>query len=188
MDNRQQILQRALELFAERGYDAVGVQEICAAAGVSKPTLYHYFGNKHGLLEALVRERSGALLGRLREATAYGGDLPLSLLRVVEVYFQFAAAEPKLYRLMLALWFMVPASEAFKVIAALNAEQQQLVEGMFEQAVADHGNMGGRQRLYAASLLGAINTYVALALNGFIELTPAVARQVVHQFSHGIYS
>ena len=53
-ENREMILQKALELFAGRGYDAVGVQEICAAAGITKPTLYHYFGSKRGLLDALI--------------------------------------------------------------------------------------------------------------------------------------
>ena len=43
MDNREKILNCALELFHARGYDAVGVQEIAETAGVTKPTLYYYF-------------------------------------------------------------------------------------------------------------------------------------------------
>ena len=42
MDNREKILNCALELFHARGYDAVGVQEIAEMAGVTKPTLYYY--------------------------------------------------------------------------------------------------------------------------------------------------
>ncbi len=44
MDNRERILQCALELFYAKGYDAVGVQEIAQKAGITKPTLYYYFG------------------------------------------------------------------------------------------------------------------------------------------------
>ena len=55
-DNRTGLLHSALTLFATRGYDAVGVQEIVENAGVTKPTLYHYFGNKLGLLETLLEE------------------------------------------------------------------------------------------------------------------------------------
>ena len=54
MDNRSKILSCALKLFSARGYDAVGVQEIVDAAGITKPTLYHYFGSKRGLLETLL--------------------------------------------------------------------------------------------------------------------------------------
>ena len=50
LDNRELILNAALDLFYARGYDAVGVQEIVDRAGVTKPTLYYYFGSKLGLL------------------------------------------------------------------------------------------------------------------------------------------
>ena len=54
MDNRAEILNAALDLFHARGYDAVGVQEIVERAGVTKPTLYYYFGSKLGLLKSLL--------------------------------------------------------------------------------------------------------------------------------------
>ena len=47
-DNRAKILACAMQLFAARGYDAVGVQEIVDAVGIAKPTLYHFFGSKAG--------------------------------------------------------------------------------------------------------------------------------------------
>ena len=68
MDNRSNILSQAVELFASRGYDAVGVQEIVDAAGITKPTLYHYFGSKLGLLNTIFTEHFTALyrVGRTR--------------------------------------------------------------------------------------------------------------------------
>ena len=54
---KQTILQAAERLFAYKGYDAVGVQEIVTDAGITKPTLYYYFRSKCGLLEALVRTK-----------------------------------------------------------------------------------------------------------------------------------
>jgi len=59
---------------------------------------------------------------------------------------------------------------------------------MFERAALDHGNMRGRQRAYAATLLGMINTYAGLALNDYAALDDALTRQAVHQFMHGIFS
>ncbi|NNJ10917.1 TetR/AcrR family transcriptional regulator [Chloroflexales bacterium ZM16-3] len=187
-DNRAHILDQALQLFAARGYDAVGVQEICAASGVTKPTLYHYFGSKRGLLDSLVKERSAPFRAALAEATAYAGDLPVSLERIALAYFDFAARQPLLFRLLIALWFIVPNSEAFHVVLATNAEQQRLVENLFEQAAADHGNMRGRHRIYAATFIGALNTYAGIALNGYGQLDVEAARQAVRQFSYGIYS
>ncbi|NJN19119.1 MAG: TetR/AcrR family transcriptional regulator [Oscillochloris sp.] len=188
MDNKAHILEQALQLFAARGYDAVGVQEICAAAGVTKPTLYHYFGSKSGLLTALVQERAAPLRAALTAATAYNGDLSHSLEQVARAYFSFATNEPTLYRLLLMLWFGVPAGEAFNVILAHNLEQHRLVEAMFAQAVADHGNMRERQRIFAATFLGTLNTYIGMAGAGFMALDDVALRQAVRQFSYGIYS
>ena len=50
----ERILSTALDLFAVKGYDATSVREICEAAGITKPTLYHFFGSKDGVLQALV--------------------------------------------------------------------------------------------------------------------------------------
>jgi AcrR family transcriptional regulator len=45
MDNKEKIMQCALELFANKGYDGTGIQEITQISEVTKPTLYYYFGN-----------------------------------------------------------------------------------------------------------------------------------------------
>jgi TetR/AcrR family transcriptional regulator len=52
---RERLLSSALDLFAARGYAATTVREIVAAAGVSKPVLYYYFGSKEGIYLELMR-------------------------------------------------------------------------------------------------------------------------------------
>jgi AcrR family transcriptional regulator len=188
MSSRTEILSQALELFATRGYDAVGVQQICTAAGVTKPTLYHYFGSKRGLLEALISERVRPLHQELVVATDYAGDLPANLEQVARVYFQCATREPDFYRLLLSLWFFAPASEAFQAALTHHTTQQALVEQLFERAAAQHGNMHGRQQIYARTFIGMIYTYIGLAINDFVQLDDTIVHRAVHQFSHGIYS
>ena len=92
MDNREAILQTALKLFCARGYDAVGVQEIVDQAGITKPTLYYYFGSKRGLLEEILRSNSEILENRLREAVEIPGQVPEVLYRVARAYFDFAGS------------------------------------------------------------------------------------------------
>jgi AcrR family transcriptional regulator len=48
------ILETALDLFATSGYEKTSVREICAAAGITKPTLYYFYGSKEGVYRALV--------------------------------------------------------------------------------------------------------------------------------------
>ena len=65
MDNKELILKSALDLFYAKGYDAVGVQEIVDKAGISKPTLYYYFGSKLGLLQNLLEDTRSLKAGLL---------------------------------------------------------------------------------------------------------------------------
>ena len=188
MDNRSKILNCALQSFASRGYDAVGVQEIVDAAGVTKPTLYHYFGSKEGLLQAVLTEGAAEIYRETESAARYQGDLPLTLTRVVQTYFSYARDHRLFYRMLLSMWFEPTGSDAFKVVSKLNERQQRLLEGLFLQAAEDHGNMRGRHRAYAATFLGMINTYIGLALNGYLTLSDEVVHQAVHQFMYGIFS
>lgn len=187
-DKRRELLERALERFAARGYDAVGVQEIAEAAGVTKPTLYHYFGSKEGLLRALLERRFEELEAAIQAAAEYHHDLSGTLRRVAAAFFRFAGDYPVDYRLQLSLWFAPAESHSFLIVSGLNARLQRLMEDLFLRAVQDHGNMRGRHRAYAASFLGIINTYIGLTLNGYLQPDRELVRRVVHQFEHGIYS
>jgi len=188
MDNRSLILKCALDLFAARGYDAVGVQEIAEAASITKPTLYHYFGSKAGLMEALLMQYHDPLTAELKQAAYYTGDLPFSLEKVARAFFNYAQQHPVYYRMQIALVFSPRQSEAHRMISARNEQQHNVIEEMFLLAVQNHGNMRGRERLYAATFIGTINTCIGLWLNGYAELDDVLLYRVVHQFQHGIYS
>lgn len=188
MDNRSKLLACALELFSLYGYDAVGVQQIVEAARVTKPTLYHYFGSKKGLLEALLETYFSPLYRLIEEEAVYHGDLPLTLYRLAMAYFNFSNQNPVFYRMQLTMWFAPTFSEAFKAVASFNEKQHNLLEDLFIQATHQHGNMKGRHQAYAATFLGMINTYIGLSLNGYISLDEVVGHRAVHQFMHGIFS
>lgn len=188
MDNRANILACALQLFASRGYDNVSVQEIVDAAGLTKPTLYHYFGSKQGLLDALLGKYFEPFFISLEEAAVYRRDLPLTLNLMTSAYFQFASQHHLYYRMLLSMWFAPVESMTFQTISRLNEKQQLLLEGVFAQASRDHGNMKGRQRAYAATFLGMIHTYIGLACNGYVQLNDELVYRAVHQFMYGIFS
>lgn len=188
MDNRQNILDQALLLFAAKGYEAVGVEQVVRAAGVTKPTLYHYFGSKAGLLDELLQINFLALMDQVRPAANYQGDLPLTLYRLAGAYFNFANKYPDFYRLQLSLWLGPAASEASLAVRPWGLRQQEMLVALFIAAANDHGNMKGRHRRYAVSYLGQVNTFIGLVLNGYLEPGDELVFNLVHQFMHGIYS
>jgi len=188
MDNRSNILAQALTLFAARGYEGIGVQEIVDAANITKPTLYHYFGSKEGLLTELFVEHFEPFLKELQKAAHYEGDLPLTLDRVAAAYFLFARNDGAFYRMLLSLIYGPPESQALKVAVGYAKAPFDIIEELFLAASKDHGNMRGRHKMYALTFVGMINNYITLFLNGYLEITEQLRYQAVHQFQHGIYS
>lgn len=188
MSNRQRILETALVLFASHGYEATGVQEICDQAEITKPTLYHYFNNKQGLLESILDERFKPFLSLLEAACHYRRDLTLNLQRVIEAYFLFASRDLQLYQLLLSLRTAPSRSESRLLIKPWIKAQEEPIMAMFKAAERDHGNMRGRSRAYMISLLGIINAYVQQALEDRLSLDDELAQKARHQFMHGIFS
>lgn len=188
MDTRTTILNRATELFAARGYDAVGVQEIVEAAGVSKPTLYHHFGSKRGVLAAIANERLMPFVRAVTEAARYDGDLAGTLRRVAQTYFDFAHSEPVLFRLPLVMWLTAPENEGARAMAPVMDAQRKALEELFRRASADHGNMRGRHALYATLLLGAINGVLSAPPASFDLHDDELITRLIQQFQYGIYT
>lgn len=189
METRTTILSVSLALFADHGYDAVGVQTIVDAAEITKPTLYHYFGSKRGLFETLVREKGNPLLERVREAAVYQHDLNRTLTRVVHAYFDYAHEHQTFYRMLLSMSFAPPSSEYFPAVHDLLYPQYALLESLFEQAANDHGNMRGRHKQYAISFKGMVDTYISMSFQSYVDLKAGnLVYRVTHQFMHGIFS
>lgn len=188
MDNRENIIERAVELFSTRGYDAVGVQEIAETCGITKPTLYHYFGSKKGLLDAVLKEGFAGFMDTLKSAGKYAHDITKSLTDTANAFFTFARKNPDFYRMALSLYFSPPMSEANIEAALYHQEIYDIMEKMFLGAEADHGNMKGRRKEYAASFIGLLNTYIGMYLNGHTEFSDEMVYKIIHRFMHGIFS
>jgi AcrR family transcriptional regulator len=67
---RQQILDVACSVFADRGFHATSMDDIAAAAGVTKPVLYQHFPSKRALFMELLDDLGQRLLDELEHATS----------------------------------------------------------------------------------------------------------------------
>jgi len=67
-ERREQLLDVGRRLFAEKGFEAVSVEEIAAKAGVSKPVVYEHFGGKEGLYAVVVDREMSYLLVSITDA------------------------------------------------------------------------------------------------------------------------
>ncbi len=78
-ETRGKIIQAALECFSRTGYDATGVAEICATAGVSKGAFYHHFPSKEAVFIVLLNEWLAGLDMRFAEIRANAQSVPAVL-------------------------------------------------------------------------------------------------------------
>jgi AcrR family transcriptional regulator len=86
----------AVKLFAEKGYEATTMDEIAAAAGFAKGTLYHYFANKADLLQVLREGFEKEVMRRIRSrvescpADDWRGRLKAWIDAAVDAYFEMS--------------------------------------------------------------------------------------------------
>jgi TetR/AcrR family transcriptional regulator, cholesterol catabolism regulator len=88
-ERREEILEAALVLFHERGYDATGIQDIAAQVGMLKGSLYYHIRSKEEILQHLIGRTYQDGLEVLRESLAVDGPLPVKLRAVVERHTRF---------------------------------------------------------------------------------------------------
>jgi AcrR family transcriptional regulator len=96
---RAQLVEVAAELLATKGPDAVTTRSVALAAGAQAPTIYRLFGDKSGLLDAVVEHGFASYLAR---KPPVGGDSdPVESLHAGwELHVGFGLANPELFRLM----------------------------------------------------------------------------------------
>jgi len=182
----ERILQSALSLFSEKGYDATSVREICAASGITKPTLYHFYGSKEGVYRALV----DGTLERVREDMAGAvdseGSLRERLRRLTSTYFEAAKGEPDLARFILALTHDPPSSAPRTDFLPFYDGILALVAAAIETAEARGEVSRGPVDVRLLVLMGALGEAVhGYLLAGRPELTPALADTLVDVVLNG---
>ena len=97
-ERREQIVDAAIALFAGRDPAAVTFEEIAEAAGVSRALVYNYFGDRHGLVEAMYCRSVEELDRRVGAALSATRGLRDALAEAVRVHLSFATEAPAAYR------------------------------------------------------------------------------------------
>jgi len=97
---RAALVASARALFAERGYAAVGTEEIVARAGVTRGALYHHFGDKKDLMRAVLHDLSRELAEASATAALKETDQWRQILAAVAAFLD-ACIDPAVQRIMM---------------------------------------------------------------------------------------
>jgi AcrR family transcriptional regulator len=99
-ETRAKLVHAARNAFATRGYAAASMDELTAEAGLTRGALYHNFGDKKGLLQAVIDQIDAEMLDRMRAARAGAGTRWTDFLAESVAYIEMAL-EPEIQRIML---------------------------------------------------------------------------------------
>ncbi|HEY4278202.1 MAG TPA: TetR/AcrR family transcriptional regulator [Conexibacter sp.] len=99
-EREQQILDIAHAHFAARGYGAVTMDEVAAAAGVTKPLLYNYFGNKERLYRVCMERAGEAMIAAVGAAVAAAEGPAQALRDGLRAFFSFVDGDRDAWRVL----------------------------------------------------------------------------------------
>lgn len=173
------ILETALDLFATRGYEGTSVREICAAAGITKPTLYYFYGSKEGVYRALVLGTMEELRQEIEQDLARPGEIIARLKRLARLVYADAMRRTKLWRFILTtVWS--PEIVDMREHTCAYKQISDLVARALDDAVT-RGELGpGPTPIRVMVLLGALGEGLdCFLLLGEPPLTGELADQLI---------
>ncbi len=97
---RAKLIRAARRAFAEKGYTAASMDELTAEAGLTRGALYHNFGDKRGLLAAVVNQIDAEMAARAQKIGALSEDAWQGLLAEGVAYIEMAL-DPEVQRIVL---------------------------------------------------------------------------------------
>jgi AcrR family transcriptional regulator len=90
-DRKRQILDNARVVFTRYGYRKTTIEDIGRACGLGKAALYHYFSGKQEIFAEIVRDETGRLLAKIREAVDAARDPRAKLVAALTTSFKAAS-------------------------------------------------------------------------------------------------
>ncbi len=171
---RERILEIALELFTEQGYDKTSLREVAELVGVSKAALYYHFPSKESLLAALV-ERVHALGGD-------GFDLlpPPDLARDPAALARFALERIDMVLAQRPIFILMERNRnAIAALARHDPEHSEVHRQLEERwtAYLNDAELPLRQRVRFTAALGAVMASAVGSLRGLGAASPPTLRR-----------
>ncbi len=155
---RQEVMDTALSLFAEKGYHNVTMHEIAEKAEFAIGTLYKFFKNKEDLYKALMLQKAEEFHGAILKAIEGPEDIMEKLRNYVKTKGELFHAHLPAIR----LYFSEAHGESFNLMAGLNAEIRKR-RGAIQEIIASVFAEGIREKRFKKI---ADPSSLAVALDG----------------------
>ena len=133
-ETRSRILEAALSVFRERGFEKATMREIAAEAGVAVGAAYYYFDSKDALVMAFYERAQGEMFAQTQAALGEAKTLEARLRAIVSAKFNYFAPNRKLLG---ALSAHIDPEQPLSPFSPQTAAIREQDVGLFERAVRD---------------------------------------------------
>jgi AcrR family transcriptional regulator len=180
------LLESALTLFSEKGYEGTSIREIIEGAGVTRPVLYYYFENKEDLFTRLVEEKFSELVGRIEQAKYDYATCSDRLKAIIRHAFHLAEENSEAVRLILQVFFSPPLQGPSLDRVALARKRFRHIEDIMQDGLDSKEVAGGDAQSLSLVFLGIMDMHVMAKTNRpETRLTDELADGLVDLFFSG---
>lgn len=180
---RQAVLRAAVRIFNERGFHGTSLDDVATSLGVSKPTIYHYLGNKEQVLLHCVTRGLDQLMEAAEQASSESGRgidrLRMFLQRYAEINMDdfgrcvILTAEESL------------SEQGRQEFRSLKRKVNNALQDMIEAAIADGSIIPCNPRLLSFTVAGALNSPARWFSPDGPKTEAEIAREVVDLLTLG---
>ena len=174
------LLDSALRLFSQQGYEGTSIREIIEGAGVTRPVLYYYFENKEDLFRRLFETKFSELIARI-DSAARGSDTSIDKLKgIIAGTFELAEENSEGVRLILQVLFSPPQQGPPLDRNRLIRQRFKIVEGVIKFGLENEELSGGDSQSLTLVFLGVMDFHLMAKSNRLeTRLTPELAASLV---------
>jgi AcrR family transcriptional regulator len=185
---KQKIFMSAAQLFFKHGYNGVSIREICEETGVSKPTLYYYYGNKEGIYKALVDAGTALGANRYHEILELSIPIKQKLIEIVKISFNQTNEYPEFVKFFQSLFITTERLPFLESVMDVAKKQRRILANLIQEGI-NNGEFGAsaNPRLACDVFVGAVTHFVWKQLNSDAKiLSDQLAEDIVELLFKGL--
>ena len=180
------LLDSALRLFSQQGYEGTSIREIIEGAGVTRPVLYYYFENKEDLFRRLFETKFSELIERIDAAASAEGPCIPRLKGIIAGAFELAEENGAAVQLILQVLFSPPQQGPSLERHRLMRQRFKIAESVIRYGLEHQELSGGDSQSLTLVFLGIMDMHMMAKSNRMeTRLSPELALALVDLFVAG---
>lgn len=187
-ETKEHIFRIAAHLFAEKGYNGVSMREISEKSGVSKPTIYYYFGSKKGIYQQLIDAGINQLFSTIDDVKELQTSAKEKLVLITKRMFQFTVTFPEFAKFFITTVTPFADNEILDKFKKESLKRGRVLVAVIEQGIASGEFGASANPELAAQIIGGVWQHMIMAQLASHKriLTDKLAEEIIEILFKGL--